>query len=76
MKQLSFFICRERRDIEYRGSEKHKDIERERMDRQVQHQQQQSHDRQDKQSCTTAEQAVSKHFEESLRNVKDKVIVL
>ncbi|GAB0092943.1 lysine-specific demethylase 3A [Sergentomyia squamirostris] len=44
------------------------------MDRQVQHQQQhQPHDRQDKQSsCTTAEQAVSKHFEESLRNVKDK----
>ncbi|XP_059612065.1 probable JmjC domain-containing histone demethylation protein 2C isoform X2 [Phlebotomus argentipes] len=65
-------LTRERRDIEYRGSEKHKEIERERMDRQVQHQQQQSHERQDKQSCTTAEQAVSKHFEESLRNVKDK----
>lgn len=49
--------------------ERHKEMERDRIERE--RQQQQERERLDKQ-CN-AEQAVTKHFEESLRRAKEKV---
>lgn len=61
------FISRDRRELEFREMERHKEMDRDRIERE----RQQERERLDKQ-CN-AEQAVTKHFEESLRRAKEKV---
>ncbi|KAJ6648738.1 hypothetical protein Bhyg_03969, partial [Pseudolycoriella hygida] len=59
-------MLKDRREIEFREMERHKEMDRDRIERE----RQQERERQDKQ-CN-AEQAVTKHFEESLRRAKEK----
>lgn len=61
-----WFVYRDWRELEYREMERHKEMERDRLDRK--RQAQTERERQE-----IAEQAVSKHFEESLRLAEEKV---
>lgn len=67
---VCLFRCRDRREIEFREMERHKEMDRDRIERE----RQQERERLDKQ-CN-AEQAVTKHFEESLRRAKEKVCLI